>query len=76
VERQSELSKEDRNDLKADRQLAGEEYLKSLKKLILTNPTIFPAYQDNKEKGITDKIIRKKSGLFLKSCPKSQSNLF
>jgi hypothetical protein len=39
-ERQSELSKEDRNDL-ADRQLAGEEYLKSLK-LILTNPTIFP----------------------------------
>jgi hypothetical protein len=25
-ERQSELSKEDRNDLKADRQLAGEEY--------------------------------------------------
>jgi hypothetical protein len=64
VERQSELSKEDRNDLKADRQLAGEEYLKSLK-LILTNPTIFPAYQDNKEKGITDKIIRKKSGLFL-----------
>jgi hypothetical protein len=25
-ERQSELSKEDRNDLKADRQLAGEEF--------------------------------------------------
>jgi hypothetical protein len=75
VGRQSEL-KEDRNDLKADRQLAGEEYL--LKKLILTNPTIFPAYQDNKEKGITDKIIRKNQVYSFKSCPfkKSQSNLF
>jgi hypothetical protein len=64
-EKQSELSKEDRNDLKADRQLAGEEYLKSLKKLIVASPEIFPAYQDKAEKGITDKIIRNKSGLFL-----------
>jgi hypothetical protein len=56
-ERQSELSKEDRNDLKADRQPVRNTEV--LKKLILTNPTIFPAYQDNKEKGITDKIIRK-----------------
>jgi hypothetical protein len=64
-ERQSELSKEDRNDLKADRQLAGEEYLKSLKKLIIANRTVFPAYEDKAEKGITDKVIKKKSGLFL-----------
>jgi len=64
-EKQSELSKEDRNDLKKDRQLAGEEYLKSLKKLIVTYPLMFPAYQDKAEKGITDKIIRTKSGLFL-----------
>jgi hypothetical protein len=64
-EKQSELSKEDRNDLKKDRQKAGEEYLKSLKKIVVANPTLFPSYQDKKEKGITDKLIRKKSGLFL-----------
>jgi len=64
-EKQNELSKEDRNDLKKDRQLAGEEYLKSLKKLIVTNPAIFPSYEDKAESGITDKIIKKKSGLFL-----------
>lgn len=64
-EKQNELSKEDRNDLKADRQKAGEEYLKSLKKLIVANPLVFTCYQDNVEKGITDKIIKKKSGLFL-----------
>jgi hypothetical protein len=64
-EKQSELSKEDRSDLKKDRQRAGEEYLKSLKKIVVANPTLFPSYQDKKEKGITDKIIKKKSGLFL-----------
>jgi len=64
-EKQSELSKEDRNDLKKDRQLAGEEYLKSLKKLVVANPTLFPAYQDKTEIGITAKIIKKKSGLWL-----------
>ncbi|MEN9907145.1 MAG: hypothetical protein RLZZ540_286 [Bacteroidota bacterium] len=64
-EKQSELSKEDRNDLKAARQKAGEEYLKSLKKLIMANPLVFTCYQDKVEKGITDKIIKKKSGLFL-----------
>lgn len=64
-EKQNELSKEDRNDLKKDRQNAGEEYLKSLKKLIILYPLMFPAYQDKTETGITDKIIRKKSGLFL-----------
>lgn len=64
-EKQSELSKEDRNDLKTDRQKAGEEYLKSLKKIVVANPALFPSYQDKTEKGITDKIIKKKSGLFL-----------
>lgn len=64
-EKQNELSKEDRNDLKADRQKAGEEYLKSLKKLIVANPLVFTCYQDKTEKGIDEKIIRKKSGLFL-----------
>lgn len=64
-EKQNELSKEDRNDLKKDRQTAAEEYLKTLKKLVVANPEAFPAYQDNAEKGITEKIIRKKSGLFL-----------
>lgn len=64
-EKQHELSKEDRNDLKKDRQIAGEEYLKILKKLVVANSTAFPAYLDKPEVGITDKIIRKKSGLFL-----------
>lgn len=64
-EKQSELSKEDRNDLKSDRQHAGEEYLKALKKLIMDNKIAFPAYIDNTEKGIEDKLIRTKSGLFL-----------
>lgn len=64
-EKQSELSKEDRNDLKNDRQLSGEEYLKTLKRLVVANPTLFPAYQDKTEAGIADKIIRKKSGLFI-----------
>jgi len=64
-EKQQVLSKEDRNDLKADRETAGAEYLKSLKKIIVDNPLIFTCYEDKIEKGINDKIIRKKSGLFL-----------
>lgn len=64
-EKQQVLPKEDRMDLKCDRENAGEEYLKSLKKIIVANPLIFNCYEDKTEKGITDKIIRKKSGLFL-----------
>lgn len=64
-EKQSELSKEDRNDLKASRQQAGEEYLKALKKIVVANPLIFVCYEDKTGAGLTDKIIRKKSGLFL-----------
>lgn len=64
-EKQQELSKEDRRDLMIARQNAGEEYLKSLKKLIVANPTIFTCYQDKIETGINNKIIKNKSGLFL-----------
>nr|WP_315245158.1 DUF6712 family protein [uncultured Flavobacterium sp.] len=64
-EKQQVLSKEDRCELKADRENAGKEYLKSLKKIIVDNPLIFNCYEDKKEKGIVDKIIKKKSGLFL-----------
>lgn len=64
-EKQQVLDKDDRTDLKRDRQKAGEEYLKELKRVILKNPTDFPAYEDKAEKGIADKIIKKKSGLYL-----------
>lgn len=60
-----ELSEEKLARLRKAKQLAGEEYLKALKKLIVANPSIFPAYQDKVETGITPKIIKKKSGLFL-----------
>ncbi len=60
-----ELSEEKLTRLRIRRQKAGEEYLKSLKKLIVANPLVFTCYEDKTETGITDKIIRKKSGLFL-----------
>lgn len=64
-EKQQVLDKADREDLKTDRQSAGEEYLKSLKKILVENPTVFTCYEDRIEKGLVDKIIRKKSGLVL-----------
>ncbi|MEZ0182651.1 DUF6712 family protein [Flavobacterium oncorhynchi] len=64
-EKQEVLSKEDRCDLKEDRANAGSEYLKLLKKIIVDNPTVFTCYEDKAEKGISDKIIKKKSGLTL-----------
>jgi hypothetical protein len=64
-DKQQLLEQEDRNDLKNDRQSAGEEYLKSLKKLIVAYPLMFPDYEDKIEKGIADKIIKRKSGLYL-----------
>lgn len=64
-EKQEVLSKEDRADLQADREKAGGEYMKMLKKIIVDNPLIFTCYEDKEEKGIVDKIIRKKSGLTL-----------
>ncbi|MEO8532854.1 MAG: DUF6712 family protein [Flavobacterium sp.] len=64
-EKQQVLAKEDRIDLKSDRENAGEEYLKSLKKIIVDNPLVFTCFEDKIEKGITDKIILKKSSLFL-----------
>lgn len=64
-EKQQVLAKEDRIDLKCDRENAGEEYLKSLKRIIVNNPLVFTCFEDKTEKGITDKIILKKSSLFL-----------
>jgi hypothetical protein len=63
-EKQQILSKEDRIDLMNSRQKAGENYLKSLKKVIIENPLIFTCYQDKIETGLTNKIIKKRSGLF------------
>lgn len=60
-----ELSEEKLNRLHKDRQSAGEEYLKLLKKIIIANPTIFNCFEDKIESGLTDKIISKKSHLFL-----------
>jgi hypothetical protein len=60
-----ELSEEKLARLRKAKQTAGEEYLKALKKLIVANPLIFTTYQDKTETGITPKIIKKKSGLFL-----------
>jgi hypothetical protein len=60
-----ELSEEKLSRLRKSKQTAGEEYLKALKKLIVANPLIFTTYQDKTETGITPKIIKKKSGLFL-----------
>lgn len=60
-----ELSEDKMIRLKSARQNAGEQYLKSLKKIIVDNPTVFTCYEDKTEKGITDKIIKKKSGLWL-----------
>lgn len=64
-EKQQVLEKADREDLKKDRQTAGEENLKLLKKIIVANPSVFTCYEDKEETGIKDKIIRKNSGLVL-----------
>lgn len=60
-----ELSEEKLERLRNSRQTAGENYLKSLKTIIVANSEVFTCYEDKVEKGITDKIIVKKSGLFL-----------
>lgn len=60
-----ELSEEKLSRLRKAKQTAGEEYLKALKKIIVANPLVFPSYQDKVETGITPKIIKKKSGLYL-----------
>lgn len=60
-----ELTPENQENLRKDRQNAGQEYLKKIKKTILENPTLFPDYVDDEEKPISTKIINKKSHLFL-----------
>lgn len=60
-----ELSEEKLARLKSDRQNSGQEYLKKAKKIILEHPIIFNCYTDNVENGLTNKIIQKKSHLFL-----------
>lgn len=60
-----QLSQEQRLQLSLDRQNTGEQYLKSLKKIILENPDAFPQYVDKTDSGLGDKIIKKKSLLSL-----------
>lgn len=64
-EKKNQLSDEKIDRLMKARQTAGEEYLKQLKKWIVANPEKFTCYEDKKEKGLDEKIIRMKSGLFL-----------
>lgn len=60
-----ELSPENQEKLRIDRENAGLEYLKKIKSILLENPTIFDCYEDKLEAGLTEKIITKKSHLFL-----------
>lgn len=59
------LTLEERETLRADRQNAGQEYLKKIKAIILENKTLFPNYTDKVEKGLSSKIINGKSHLSL-----------
>lgn len=62
-EKNMELSEEKLCRLQKSRQKAGEETLKLLKAQIVANPSAFPNYVDNPQKGIESRLIRKKSGL-------------
>jgi hypothetical protein len=59
------LSEEKLARLRKSRQLAGEQYLKDLKGIVSGNPSLFDCYQDKTETGISEKLIKKKSGLWL-----------
>jgi hypothetical protein len=59
------LSETQLEKLQADRQNSGEEFLKKLKAHLLKHPDIFTCYQDKTNNGIRERIIVKKSGLFL-----------
>lgn len=58
-----ELDEDKLERLRRDRETSGLEYLKKIKKILLENPTIFNCYEDKKEKGLSDKIKKLKSGL-------------
>jgi hypothetical protein len=60
-----ELTPENQEKLRCDRENAGLEYLKKVKSILVENPTIFDCYEDKVESGLTEKIITKKSHLFL-----------
>ena len=60
-EQNQELTPEKLENLRCDRQNTGEKYLKSLKKIIVSNPEVFTCYQDKTQSGLDMKIIKKKS---------------
>lgn len=60
-----ELSAVALENLRADRQNAGQEYLKKIKTIIVENPDVFNCYQDVPNNGLKDKIINKKSHLHI-----------
>lgn len=60
-----ELSEEKLGRLHKDRLNAGQEYLKQIKEIVKSNPAVFFCYEDKESTGLTGKIIRKKSHMFL-----------
>lgn len=60
-----ELSPENQEKLRIDRENAGLEYLKKVKTILVANPTIFDCYVDAEEIGISQRIIVTKSHLSL-----------
>lgn len=60
-----ELSEEKLERLHNDRLNAGTEYLKQIKNIVKSNPSVFTCYEDKEENGLNKKIIKKKSHLFL-----------
>lgn len=59
------LTPEEKETLRADRQNAGQEYLKKIKAIILENQSLFPDYTDKIETGLNSRIINGKSHLSL-----------
>lgn len=60
-----ELSPDNQNKLRTDRQNAGEEYLKLAKKIIKDNPSVFDCYEDRVNEGLEKRIVVKKSHISL-----------
>lgn len=60
-----ELSPDNQNKLRSDRQNAGEEYLKLAKGIIKDNPSVFDCYEDRANEGLEKRIVVKKSHISL-----------
>ena len=60
-----ELTPDNQEKLRKERQTAGQEYLKKIKDIILENPTLFPDYTDDAENALAKKILIKKSHISL-----------